>query len=136
MFKGLIRSDDGISIYIGLSHANIKRLRQDDPVVFNLKELGLPDQIVAISYKHEGGMAAFPTGFAGVGLAFNDRAIDSMMHDEAVIPLQSGNLKFVVFVGETEQSMESMIRSYGGIGQKTVVSHSGFAPSDVPACNN
>lgn len=44
----MVKALKGNLIILGLSDENIKRLQQDEPIKFNLKELGLPDFDVLI----------------------------------------------------------------------------------------
>lgn len=39
----MVKALKGNMIILGLSDENIKRLKKDQPIKFNLKELGLPD---------------------------------------------------------------------------------------------
>lgn len=44
----MVKALKGNMIVIGLSDENINRLKQDQPIKFNLQELGLPDYDVLI----------------------------------------------------------------------------------------
>lgn len=119
MFKSIIdRTAEHPMVVIGLSRGNIERMRQDDPVLFNLIELGLDDRWVSISWKHADNTAAFPQGFQGVGLAFTDKVLDAFLNGQRQT-MEADDITFIVFGGETEQAMEQMIREAGLIGPDT-----------------
>ncbi len=44
----MIKALHGNRIILGLSDENLRRLQNDEPIVFNLQELGLPDYEVVI----------------------------------------------------------------------------------------
>lgn len=44
----MVKALKGNMIFLGLSDENIKRLKQDQPIKFNLKDLGLQDMEVVI----------------------------------------------------------------------------------------
>lgn len=48
MIKGYLDTARGRAIFIGLSRQNMERLLHDEPILFNLSEIGLPAQEVII----------------------------------------------------------------------------------------
>lgn len=48
MIKGYLDTARGRAIFIGLSRQNMERLLHDEPIVFDLSEIGLPEQEVVI----------------------------------------------------------------------------------------
>ena len=51
MIKMILGKADGSKVCVfGLSEWNIRKLKEGDPILFNLSELGLPPQDVAIFY--------------------------------------------------------------------------------------
>lgn len=132
MFKAVVnREDEPTLVVLGLSPENIGQLRLDNPIAFNLDTLGLPPMEVAIAWKHDDGMAGFPKGFEGTGLAFSTDALNSFI-DGGHARLQSEDIEYFIMCIESEFAMEKQLREAGLIGANTQVQRSGFAPSDVP----
>lgn len=46
----MIKARKGNALVFGLSENNIQRLKQDQPIKFNLRELGLPELDIFIMY--------------------------------------------------------------------------------------
>lgn len=46
----MIKARKNNFVLLGLSEENLKRLRRDQPIKFNMKDLGLPDMEVIIFY--------------------------------------------------------------------------------------
>lgn len=134
MIKATVKTADGGDlVVIGLTDANVREMKKDRPVLFCLSELNLGGRYVCISYKHANGNAAFPVNFDGIGLAFNDRALEGMV-DGKPVDLRTGSLHFCVFRGADEQTIEGWLRPL--IDHETKVTRAGFAPSDVPPGRN
>lgn len=49
MIKGVMNTVEGPALFIGLSGENVTRLMADEPIKFNLSELGLPPLVVVIA---------------------------------------------------------------------------------------
>ena len=128
----MMKAAAGNLVILGLSEGNISRLKQDDPILFSLRELGLDDRLVCISYKRPDGCGGVPKGFQGVAMFFNDKAIDAMRRGHA--KLEIDGVTYLTFVGKDEASMELMMREF--VNEKTRVTHTGIPPSDIPPSQN
>lgn len=134
MIKTVSKLPDGKTLVVlGLSDGNVDRLKQDEPIAFDLQSLGLPvSKQVAIAFKREDGFAGLPADFSGIALCFSTAALEAMKTWPNV--LEVGDYRFTVFRGTDEQTMERDMR--GLIGPETTVQHQGFAPSDIPPSVN
>ncbi len=127
MFKGRA----GNHIHLGLSRENIRRLKADDPIVFNLSELGLGSRGICISCQKKG-FAAFPKGFDGVGIALSVRLLDGIDKKPHHLILDGG-IEVMIFSGDTEQSIERQLKSL--IGPETLITRKGFPPGSFTEDN-
>lgn len=46
----MIKALAGKNVILGLSEENVKRLKDNQPIKINLKDMGLPDQVIYIVY--------------------------------------------------------------------------------------
>lgn len=67
----MLKALKGNMIILGLSDENIKRLKQDQPIKFNLKDLGLQDmEVLIFSAKNEQAMYELFKGQIGPDTKF------------------------------------------------------------------
>ena len=134
MLKAMAKTDSGALLVFGLSNGNIKRLRRNEPIVFQAADVGLDSgETFIISYKFNGKCAVphpHPENMALIGLS--DASLKVMR--EKWIYLDAGKFRIVLFQGSREEDMERMLSQF--ITPETTVTHSGFSPSDIPPCRN
>lgn len=136
MFKAVIDKKAACpKVLIGLSFDNIARMKEYDPIVFNLSDLQLPDQPVCITWTNERGMAAFPQGMTCIGLAFSSHAFEKMIQG-GFVEMATEVAKFLVFAGKDEHAIHAMIRKAGFIKSDTQSTFTGFDPSEKPQSMN
>ncbi len=128
MIKAIAHLKDGKTLVVlGMSSGNVREMKRDNPIVFNLASLRLPCREVCIAWKHDDGAVGLPEGFTGIGLCFSSEALDAMQRH--AVEMKHDGLIFFTFVGETEAAMEQMMRQFCDDG--TQVTRSGFSPSDL-----
>lgn len=113
MIKAVAKTNSGPLIILGISDANMDRIRKNDPIVFNLRDLGLSDRWVCVSCKRPDGTAVFPVGMNFIGLAFKPKMFRKMQRKP--VEISDGNYRFILFRGKDESSMAEEMRSLIGV---------------------
>jgi len=142
MLKALAKREDGRQIVtLGLSYENVKRLLDDDPIVFHISSAGIQmDAVVVISYVHDDGKCKVPLS--------NQRQFLISLSEEALRKLSTSTVEtsellrfsmddeigFVLFADVDEQTMYQKLRRF--MGTETKVTYQGFPPSDIPVNPN
>lgn len=134
MLKAQAQLDDGsYLVVLGLSEGNVAALREDRPIVFDMEELKMPKRKVVLSYIRTDGKIGIPSmSDVGIGLGLNDAVLAMMKTKPAMFT--SHGIKFFIFVGKDEASMQYLMREF--IGPNTTVDSRGIPPSDrLPSLN-
>lgn len=134
MIKALSRLPDGKTlVVIGLSDGNVERLKQHEPIAFNLTGIGPSTESIVIAWNDDG-KVGIPKGFTGVALCFSSQALDDMRTWPQV--METDRYRFTFFRGTDEQTMERDLRKSNLIGARTIVTHKGYGPSHLPVPDN
>lgn len=133
MLKALSLRGDTPLLVIGLSHDNVRQLKKNRPIVFDLAEISPLESLpICIAYTRPDGSAGLPRGFRGRVFAFTDQTLERMLRGEC--REYDVEIKVVVFVDRDEMAMEERLRRF--ITDQTIVRREGFPPSEVPPMMN
>lgn len=134
MIKCKIRTDEGDTVLIGLSDANVNELRKDRPILFSLGALEMDPENVFITYGRPDGKAASPPPGTSVhlGIVLTDDSLDHL--ETELLERKIRGVRFILARGKTEAEMERDLAPL--IGTNTRTKHEGFAPSDIPPSIN
>lgn len=118
MYKRIINPESECpTIVLGLSVASVERMIAGVPIEFDLSDLGLRDQPVAIRYQRAGSRRVATEEIDTFVILVDDEAIDRMSrrlaHDVNVGPYQ-----FALFVGQGEYAIERQIQKCGLAGPR------------------
>ena len=117
MIKAMAQTESGPLIVLGISDANVDRMREDDPILFNLRDLNLPSKWVCISCKRPDGTAAFPADLDEfIGLAFKPKILRRMRRKPVEVEID--DYRFVLFRGADESSMAAEMRGLIGVNTR------------------
>lgn len=126
MIKALALYVDGNSrVILGLSYENVRRLKEDDPILFNLSELGLPPRLICLCCSHNGGfyLPEYQKDEPPTVIALSEQALEKLKTELVLVEVESntttGMPDFVLFSGETEASMVELLQEF--IGPNAVV---------------
>ena len=109
MIKAMAMTDNGPLIVLGVSDANVSRMKDDDPIMFNLRDLKLPPKWVCISCKRPDGTAAFPSDLTEfIGLAFKPHMFDKMA--QKPVEIEADPYRFVIIRGRDESALGKLMR--------------------------
>lgn len=132
MIKAVIKTDERAAVILGITEENVARMKQDDPIVFNLRDLKLEDEWVVVAVKREDGTAGVPADLESfIGLVFSEAVIESLRGSPARIKPRD-DLEFVVVVGD-QDDMQHQLGQF--IGPDTIVEDTRPA-SDRPPSRN
>jgi hypothetical protein len=129
MFKGLADN----KLHIGLSRANIQRILEYDPVIFDLASLGLESHWVLITVR-KGNLRLVPQRFTGTVVALDETQFEGLF-SQAIPFAVTDTLCGMLFAMETEQDIEDAVRRGGLITVGTVVTRKGWPPGSFPSQN-
>lgn len=134
MFKAMFEGENGPTVILGFSYANVDRLRDDEPIMFPFADIGIArDESVVILYQHTDGGCALPRNMPkAFVMALADDMLDSLLSGIKEVTLDG--IRFVMFSDKDEQTIHSKLKQF--IGPQTKGKSTGFAPSDVPVSDN
>ena len=136
MLKLLLQGKDGEkdTITLGLEEGNIRELKKDHPIAFPVAEVGLNDpRFILITYngpdwqKNKESLKQNP----GLGFCFvlGDETLEKLKSGQDAI-VETPDYNFVLVYGTDNEALCERFK--GGIGPKTTVVRTGFAPGDAP----
>lgn len=136
----MIKVVSGNSIYIGLTKANVERMAERDPVLFNFRDLGLPSYWACVAQK-EDTIVALDNEIVKLQplvFCFTTKALKEMERKPFLVRIDGRPhwLKaytITIFVVEDEYAGEEFVRRR--LGPETVVTRRGFMPGDFPSRN-
>ena len=109
-----------------LLDANIALLKQDQPIVYNLRELNLDNYLVCLTYKHPDEHAALPKDFSGTVLAMGDEALARMQ--TGILHVDVTEASYVLFRADDMEMGREILADL--IGPATLVRTVDAPPSD------
>ena len=140
MLKFAYQDKDKTVIGLGLSEKNLELLKEDKPIAFPATEVMIKDnRKILILYqppdtKLNPEMAKALSETCVFVLSINDDTMSDLRAGN-MFTLDVPGVTFKVLCGD-EIELEGMFRKHGLIGPETVVTRTGFAPSDLPPSSN
>ena len=136
----MIKAIAGNSIYIGLTKANVERMAERDPVLFNFRDLRLPNCWACIAMKEDNGVALGNeiVNLKPLVFCFSPNALKKMERTPTFIRIE-GNPHWLqaytinIFVFGDERVAERFF--YGRLTEDTIVTRRGFMPGEFPSRN-
>jgi len=136
----VIKAISGNSIYLGVSKANVERMAERDPVVFNFRDLQLPSCWAVIAQK-EDGVVAIDNDVVRLNplvFCFTPKALKEMETEAQLIRIEGrphwlNSYTITIFVIEDDGAGEEFVR--GRLSAATTVTRRGFMPGDFPSRN-
>ena len=138
MLKMKMTGKSGTTLVLGLERSNVDRLKNDEPIFFNLQGVDIDHDIdVLIVYVRKDGRGALPKDLdrsRTILLFVTDEILDRIFVDRVESPVVNpfqGSV--VLFAKESNEELDEIIKQLAT--PKSIVRRSGFMPGSFPSNN-